>query len=160
MRVNRELARELTIRNLRWYWAPLCPGFFGRQFINLAQHLLDTAADLLALLAQADHLAAERLDFFLAQLQLLAQTRRVALRRRLGNARMKKKIITETPMRTTPQTFASSAKNPASNTMAATPTEIRTALFLTLQMMSAAKPMTPSVSTQSTNSSVVARRIE
>ena len=72
MRANRELASKLTIRDLNRYWDPLCPGFLSRQFINLAQHLLDPAADLLALLAQPDHFGAERLDFFLAQLQLLA----------------------------------------------------------------------------------------
>jgi len=72
----------------------------------------------------------------------------------------KKKIITEVPISTTPQTFASKLRSPASSTIAITPTAILVALFFRLQMRRSANATTPGASTHNTNSSVVARRIE
>ena len=51
-----------------------------------AQHLFHPAANLFAFLAQPHHLAAQTVQFFFALFQLLAQTLRIALRRRPGLA--------------------------------------------------------------------------
>src|SRR5580704_13143873 len=57
----------------------------GNRF-DLRQHFLHPAANLFAFLAQTYHLTTQTLEFFLALLQLLAQTLRVALGSRPGIA--------------------------------------------------------------------------